>query len=933
MTYVEEKSSFWKRKKGIEEEGSTATNITTASAAAAPIGVGLASSFARRIPPPLLDPPLDHPQEQQQRQQHPDDVAAPQAMPLVDERVRVGASTSSLIWSNSVPDLPSLLVEDETLFGPDRTNIYLDALLEHRVVHPAPLSHLRRTAIMMHDVVVAPKMTMRVHRHLADQHFFGSPSVDDEKGAMTAGERQYIRMYLCITDLSQLNVAILHCNVLVSGKMSMNADFFHPTWEGRKCVTVNNYDRGDSLSLDGYWDGDWDGAEWRGSADDTDGHHHQHGQEVTDGVVEIVGDENNLSAAYRDSVEYFAAWALANPNPQRRLSLPILSYGRARHPLSMTYNPSLRHGTPSSSSPASDIHLDIYSCATGNLKAETDGATSAAAIARMRSRCQHYQQRLDSLLTKSFDTILFQECLLDFWDEIFPITRGIHFYNRQAAVPRMSLLHAFVTTPIPKALGTMQCEIERVKITGKDSKAATKRVKGRFFPKYEYRLFVRDIRNDNPFQPSTSPRKDSVLLVAKNKRGKNTIAASSMRESSSHRRGNGVGGIDLATPVGLANPGNGVASKRGMSNYYICLPQQCDVDNHFKSSNRDTSVDLIQGESAGLDLSPLAMQKRHPIEVGRLQSNFIGTEFQIFVPDTVPSMTSEDQDTESVSAIDATRSRSISRKGGDLVRLAQRSLSISGRGISSRNSSSGNESADEPIDERSDESRHSRQKKTKKIVRRMSWGTTPNPTKWTTNRRAIANNSEHSSFGELSNSAPAVPHSANATRGELEDGAITYTANLLGNRPRMMDVCIPKLTENGKVCDEWNGQQVNSNTSNTMQMLDRFKDILTMMNSEDDTEIAGNGGTIDNHGLMLLQNRPPWWNIELGAFVLNFGGRVKVASVKNFQLCERNAQEHIMQFGRIEGRHAFTMDFQYPLSPMQAFAIAISSLQSKISFG
>lgn len=76
-----------------------------------------------------------------------------------------------------------------------------------------------------------------------------------------------------------------------------------------------------------------------------------------------------------------------------------------------------------------------------------------------------------------------------------------------------------------------------------------------------------------------------------------------------------------------------------------------------------------------------------------------------------------------------------------------------------------------------------------------------------------------------------------------------------------------------------------------------------------------------------------WWNIELGAFVLNFGGRVKVASVKNFQLCERDVQDHIVQFGRIEGRHSFTMDFQYPLTPMQAFAIAISSLQSKISFG
>ena len=87
-------------------------------------------------------------------------------------------------------------------------------------------------------------------------------------------------------------------------------------------------------------------------------------------------------------------------------------------------------------------------------------------------------------------------------------------------------------------------------------------------------------------------------------------------------------------------------------------------------------------------------------------------------------------------------------------------------------------------------------------------------------------------------------------------------------------------------------------------------------------------------GLLSLQNRPPWWNVELGSFVLNFGGRVSVASVKNFQLCDRNDQDHIMlQFGRIEGRHSFTMDFQYPLTGVQAFAIAISSLQSKISFG
>ena len=62
--------------------------------------------------------------------------------------------------------------------------------------------------MIMHDVVVAPKLTMRVHRHLADQHFFGSPSVDDEKGGMIAGEfgrRNGLNELLCCTRLIVLS--------------------------------------------------------------------------------------------------------------------------------------------------------------------------------------------------------------------------------------------------------------------------------------------------------------------------------------------------------------------------------------------------------------------------------------------------------------------------------------------------------------------------------------------------------------------------------------------------------------------------------------------------------------------------------------------------------------------------------------------------------
>jgi Tub family len=222
-----------------------------------------------------------------------------------------------------------------------------------------------------------------------------------------------------------------------------------------------------------------------------------------------------------------------------------------------------------------------------------------------------------------------------------------------------------------------------------------------------------------------------------------------------------------------------------------------------------------------------------------------------------------------------------------------------------------------------------------------------------TNRRAIANSSDAKSIC-----------SSSLMLCEEESGVITYTANLLGSRPRIMDVCVPKVTSNCLLGLDWKTylatcQEQRTESLDNCRMLSCFRQLQQRRESleqhnvgagevfgEDtvhndvldtphrSTEPDGTSNAPDDFGLMLLQNRPPWWNMELGSFVLNFGGRVSVASVKNFQLCERTDQDRIMlQFGRIQGRHSFTMDFQHPLTAVQAFSIAISSLQSKISFG
>jgi len=73
---------------------------------------------------------------------------------------------------------------------------------------------------------------------------------------------------------------------------------------------------------------------------------------------------------------------------------------------------------------------------------------------------------------------------------------------------------------------------------------------------------------------------------------------------------------------------------------------------------------------------------------------------------------------------------------------------------------------------------------------------------------------------------------------------------------------------------------------------------------------------------------------------LNFQGRVTVASVKNFQLVaatepaqsvsQSDQVKVILQFGKV-GKDFFTMDYRYPLSAFQAFAICLSSFDTKLA--
>lgn len=539
------------------------------------------------------------------------------------------------------------------------------------------------------------------------------------------------------------------------------------------------------------------------------------------------------------------------------------------------------------------VELEVYSSTLSS--SMDDGLEYLHEVQRhLQSRFATYQRRLEAFLLKG-DTCSYDDCILDFWDEFFPHTSGIHYHDSETAVPRISCMQTFLTKPCPKAIGVVQCEIERIKIS---TRGKGVNVAGRLFPTYEYRLFIRNQScSETPESASTTEsddfvRRDTVLIVAKNL------------------------GRKHAEPSGVLPMS--AAAKKGSNNYYLYMPQQMDVDDHFNKVNEHLAKPA-RLEPNGASFNPvLVSNNAGSVLLGRLQSNFIGTEFQIFTPQLRklpprkpdPSVcqpfSSEDElDYDSGVSSDAARRSRFSRF---------RRSNAANPANSDAGSVGSPPTVDRPLVKRALSSpdisyqvRHPR-----------------------SNRRAIANDTQR------------LPQSALC---EEEAGAITYTANLLGSRPRIMDVCIPRVTLKDIVGAEWKRYLYSCDDTDDCRMLSCFRQLQQRReNQEQQVPPAQDNNTNEDadseaadetdFGLMSLQNRPPWWNVDLGSFVLNFGGRVSVASVKNFQLCERTNQDRIMlQFGRIKGRHSFTMDFQHPLTAVQAFSIAISSLQSKISFG
>lgn len=83
--------------------------------------------------------------------------------------------------------------------------------------------------------------------------------------------------------------------------------------------------------------------------------------------------------------------------------------------------------------------------------------------------------------------------------------------------------------------------------------------------------------------------------------------------------------------------------------------------------------------------------------------------------------------------------------------------------------------------------------------------------------------------------------------------------------------------------------------------------------------------------LRRFKNKDPRWNEKLKSYALNFGGRVKMASIKNFILEDIiSPDKNLLVFGKVDER-TFSLDVWYPFTPFQAMGIILTCFDYKLT--
>ncbi|KRX10636.1 Tubby C-terminal-like domain [Pseudocohnilembus persalinus] len=88
---------------------------------------------------------------------------------------------------------------------------------------------------------------------------------------------------------------------------------------------------------------------------------------------------------------------------------------------------------------------------------------------------------------------------------------------------------------------------------------------------------------------------------------------------------------------------------------------------------------------------------------------------------------------------------------------------------------------------------------------------------------------------------------------------------------------------------------------------------------------------LDEENTTWLQTKPPLYSEQHKTYYLNFGPRIQKQSIKNYQVIEKDGDPEnvLLLSGRSYKDDIFVLDFAYPFSPIQAFALALTGFVYK----
>lgn len=196
--------------------------------------------------------------------------------------------------------------------------------------------------------------------------------------------------------------------------------------------------------------------------------------------------------------------------------------------------------------------------------------------------------------------------------------------------------------------------------------------------------------------------------------------------------------------------------------------------------------------------------------------------------------------------------------------------------------------------------------------------------------------------------------------GAYEVCAIVYNVNVLGRTPNFMKVLLRRPRTGGDASSGGAGARRGSNQGaiklwethkrkhtrdlsigSPMRSLKQIWKSIADDNDQPKNEEDSNYGCVgmeEGSDIMVFETKRPTWNPNVESWVLNFNGRVRIPSKKNFIVCPERGNlametefgegNSLIRHGKMTKAH-FNVDFRHPVPPIVALAVCCSTFSEK----